>query len=67
MGDGAMSGIDDIYRALLAEVERLKVCGNCGYCSYSADRWWCGAQAPEEVAASDRCRFKPSRWKERES
>lgn len=51
----------------LAEIERLRVCANCGYCSYSAGSWWCGVQAPEEVAASDRCRFNPSCWKEPES
>ena len=69
MGDGAMSSIDDIYRALLAAVERLQVCGNCG----NAD-WTelyplclaCDSEGSPSLQPWSNCAYVPSRWKERE-
>jgi hypothetical protein len=57
------------------QLERLKVCGNCGHGSYTKwdeALWECSAVTSEDfdadhfTAPPEHCQFDPSRWCERE-
>ena len=46
-----------------AEIERLKVCGNCKYTDATVP---CAAWQDCQCVPSDQCHFTPSRWQARE-
>ena len=48
---------------LLAKIERLKVCGNCGHYMESSGR--CDILLKRERFGPEPCEFAPSRWTER--
>ena len=54
---------DAIIAALEAEVERLKVCGNCRHWS---DFDLCAVGGHDNFMGNDACHFTPSRWQRRE-
>jgi hypothetical protein len=54
-----------------AEIERLKVCANCGHCRQGEEEYegwhhWCAKMNFADVIPFSNCSFSPSAWVDRE-
>lgn len=60
--------LGELCENLSEEIERLKCCGNCGYCVDPDDDgvFWCEEDTYFAIRGDEPCKFTPSRWKEAE-